>query len=58
MPYVVSAVQRKEPVAARGRTHGERHQADARLEQRGRLERQQYEVQLTSDYGRAGEPIQ
>lgn len=51
-------MQRKEPVVARGRTHGERHQADIRLEQRGRLERRLYEVQLTSDYGRAGDPIQ
>ena len=51
-------MQREEAVDARGRTHGEHHQADIQLEQRGRLERQRYGMQLTSDSGRAGELIQ
>jgi hypothetical protein len=53
-PNCATAAQRKEPVEAPGRTHGERHQADHRLARRGRLERQLYEIKLTSDYGRAG----
>lgn len=54
----VSGLHREEPVAARGRTHGEHHQADIQLEQRGRLERQRHGMQLTSDSGRAGKLIQ
>lgn len=44
-----AAKQRKEPVAAGGRTHGDRHQADIRLGQQPCLERQLYEAQLTPD---------
>jgi len=42
-------VQRKEPVAARGRAHGEREQAVVRFGHRHRRERPLYEVQLASD---------
>jgi len=43
------AVQRKEPVAACGRTHGERQQAVVRFGHRRWPERQLYEVQQTPD---------
>lgn len=40
-------MQREEPVAAGGLTHGKRHQADVRFGCRRRPERQLYELQLT-----------
>lgn len=40
-------MQRKESVAAGGRTHGKRHQADVRLGRQRRPERQLHEVLLT-----------
>jgi len=43
-----AAMQRKEPVAARGRTHGECQQADVGLDIRYWSERRLYEVQLTA----------
>lgn len=49
----LSALQREEPVDASGRTHGIRHQADARFGHQRWPERQLYEVQLTSGCGSA-----
>jgi hypothetical protein len=40
-------MQREEPVAAGGRTHSKRRQADVRFSGRRWSERQVYEVQLT-----------
>ena len=44
-----AGLQREEPVAAGGRAHGERHQADVQFGHRRRTERQLYEVELTPD---------
>lgn len=46
-------MKREEPVDAGGRTHGIRHQADARFGHQRWPERQLCEVQLTSVCGRA-----
>lgn len=45
---VTAALQREEPAAAVGRTHGMRHQADVRFGHQRWLERQLYVVQLTA----------
>ena len=44
-----SDLQREEPVATGGRTHGKRHRADVRFGHQRWPERQLYEVQLTPD---------
>jgi hypothetical protein len=49
----MTAVQREEPVAASGGTHGMRHQADVRIGHPSWPERQLCEVQLTLVCGRA-----
>lgn len=51
-------MQREESVTGCGRTHGDCHQADIRLNQRHWLERQLYEVQQTPDGRWAFEPRQ
>jgi hypothetical protein len=45
----LSAMQRKEPVAVGGRTHGKRYQADVRFGCRRSPERQLCEGELTPD---------